>query len=217
VNDVTLRTALVVSIEKGWTRKNLDVETAFLEGLLEEQIYMKPPPEYEEVLKELGTDEELKELGNDFEVIRKLLKSDSVLELKRCIYGLVQAARQWYKKIAEVLTKQKKGLGFIRSKKDPCLFTRKNSDGEIIICLYVDDCGMMGEKEAIISTSQALSKHFSVKVTSMDAYVGCSYIDTEGGLLLHQPRLLKRLRDKFGSVVSKLPVYNTPLATGYTS
>ena len=66
---------------------------------------------------------------------------------------MVQAARQWYKKIAEVLTKQEKGLGFIRSMKDPCLFTKNNVDGEIIICLYVDDCGMMGEDKAIISTT----------------------------------------------------------------
>ena len=54
VNDVTLRACLIISIQKSWSRRTLDVETAFLEGDLEEEIFMKMPPGYKEVLRDLG-------------------------------------------------------------------------------------------------------------------------------------------------------------------
>ena len=54
VNDVTLRACLIISIQKSWSRRTLDVETEFLEGDLEEDICMKMPPGYKEVLRDLG-------------------------------------------------------------------------------------------------------------------------------------------------------------------
>ena len=112
VNDVTFRLALVIGLIKKWKMKNLDVETAFLEGKLENAICMKMPPGYEKILESL----------KDYPSFAKILANwdkDTVGELGRCIYGLVQASRQWYKTMAEVLTKK---LGFSRSMKDPCLF-----------------------------------------------------------------------------------------------
>ena len=53
VNDVTLRVALTIRVQKKWKRKNLDVETAFLEGELKEKIYMKPPPGFLVILEDM--------------------------------------------------------------------------------------------------------------------------------------------------------------------
>ena len=61
----------------------LDVETAFLYGKLEEEIYMEIPTGYKEVYTNLG--------------------NDKVLVLKIAMYGLVQAARQWFKCLSDVL------------------------------------------------------------------------------------------------------------------
>ena len=76
--------------------KIVDVETAFLYGELEEQIFMDIP---------LGMEE---------------AKSDQALELQKCIYGLVQAARQYFKKAVTIL----KRIGFEGGTVDPCLFVR---------------------------------------------------------------------------------------------
>ena len=56
VNDVTLRAALIIILQMGWSRRTLDVETEFLEGDLEEDIFMKLLPGYEEVLGDSGPD-----------------------------------------------------------------------------------------------------------------------------------------------------------------
>ena len=69
VNEVTLREALIISLQKRWSRRTLDVETAFLEGNLEEEFFMKLPPGYEEVIGDLGPD--FKEIldGLDYKTI----------------------------------------------------------------------------------------------------------------------------------------------------
>ncbi len=65
----------------------------------------------------------------------KNVTKDDILMLIMCIYGLVQAARQYHKKMVFILTK----LGFKGGDVDPCLFVRKTSKGLCTIALYVDD------------------------------------------------------------------------------
>jgi NurA-like 5'-3' nuclease len=64
------------------------------------------------------------------------------LLLKKTIYELVQSAREFYRKLIQVL----KGLGFIANKSDPCLLSRWNEEGVILNGIYIDDCLVM-EKE----------------------------------------------------------------------
>ena len=61
-------------------------------------------------------------------------KNDCII-LNKCIYALVQAARQYYKKAAKIL----KNLGFIRGNVDPCLYVKKSAKGILYIALHVDD------------------------------------------------------------------------------
>ena len=87
-----------------------DVETAFLYGELEEEIYMKAP-------KGL------------------VLQEDECLLLLKAIYGLVQASRQWRKKLISVL----KQIGFKVSKVDPCLMWRECALGVSLCAFHIDD------------------------------------------------------------------------------
>ena len=73
----------------------IDVETAFLHGDLQEEIYMNIP-----------------EGMNS--------NPDDCLLLTKTIYGLVQSAREFYKKLISVL----KSLGFKENKSDPCLLSK---------------------------------------------------------------------------------------------
>ena len=74
---------MIISIQKSWSRRTLDVKTVFLEGDLEEEIFMKMPPGYEEVLRDLGA---------GFKEILGEINENTICELLKTIYGLVQAA-----------------------------------------------------------------------------------------------------------------------------
>ena len=71
--------------------------------------------------------------------------ADDALLLQQCIYGLVQAARQYHKKMVAIL----KSIGFVGGDVDPRLLMRKDEKGLIYIALYVDDNFFVGTKEAI--------------------------------------------------------------------
>jgi hypothetical protein len=88
----------------------VDVETAFLNGNLQEEIYMN-------ISEGLQQD------------------SNSCLFLKTTIYGLVQSAREFYNKLLTTL----KSMGFIENKSDPCLLSKWTNDNVILIGIYVDD------------------------------------------------------------------------------
>ncbi len=113
ISDVTYRILLICEIVWGLTSKIVDVETAFLHGDLEEgqEIYMDCPESLEH-------------------------EEDECLLLQKTIYGLVQSARQFFKKLVNCL----KTFGFIGVAAAPCLLTRMNSQGIVFIRIHVDDC-----------------------------------------------------------------------------
>ena len=73
------------------------------------------------------------------------VKMDDCIILDKCIYGLVQAARQYYIKAVEIL----KSTGFIGGSIDPCLNVKKSAKGIVYMALYVDDNLMIGDSATI--------------------------------------------------------------------
>jgi hypothetical protein len=100
INDVSWRILIISMLMNQYEARIVDVETAFLHGELEEEVYMTCP-----------------------EVHGK----DEVLHLIHAIYGLVQAARQWNKKMIDTL----KELNFIGGYPDPCLMARRDENGVV--------------------------------------------------------------------------------------
>ena len=90
--DVTFKIIMVLALLNKWVCEIVDVETAFLYGDLEEEIFMKIP-------EGLNIYEEESKYGED----------DCVVLIKT-IYGLVQAARQFYKKLIDILTTEEMGF-----------------------------------------------------------------------------------------------------------
>ncbi|GJV37387.1 retrotransposon protein, putative, ty1-copia subclass [Tanacetum coccineum] len=113
----------------------LDVKTAFLHGNLEEVIYMRQPPGYEQ--------------GN------------KVCLLKKSLYGLKQLPRQWYKRFDEYMLSKV----FKHSRYDNCVYYRSYEPGEYIyLLLYVDDMLISCKRKAKIgSTKSLLKKEFDMK------------------------------------------------------
>ncbi|CAI7818950.1 unnamed protein product [Closterium sp. NIES-53] len=110
VKPTTLRTLLAGAAIKGWVVKQMDVTTAFLSGVLEEEIFMAQPERFDD-------------------------GSGRVLRLKKALYGLKQAPRQWYLKLRGVLEE----IGFTPSTADHSLFMLGEGEQRSFMVVYVDD------------------------------------------------------------------------------
>jgi hypothetical protein len=185
LKDETFRLVLVYMLIKQLESEQIDVETAFLHGDLEEKIYMRCPE------------------GLDCE-------DDECILLEKAMYGLVQAARQWYKKFVAML----RSIGFIPSLADPCMLCKEEANGDsTILVIYVDDCICIGTRVAINQAISDIASHFIIKrMGPVYDYVGCRIIKPEGNnaMVLIQPQLLNSLEKKFGDLVSHMRRYNTP-------
>jgi hypothetical protein len=190
-NDITFRILLVIYLLYNYDSKVIDVETAFLYGDLEEEIYMQIPQGYKEC-------------------IDSTVGTDQVLKLDKAIYGLVQAARQWWKKISDFFMYT---LKFTRSLVDPCLFYRTNEKGTVYLCLYVDDILCIGDTEAINFAVEEVQKTYKIKdMGRMHEYVGCTVTTKDNKIILSQPDIIKKLEANFGEEVKGLSTYRTPSA-----
>ena len=190
INDITFRILLIVVLLFGFETKIVDVETAFLHGELEEDIYMECPPGLEGCGKE------------------------DCLRLNKSIYGLVQGARQFWKKLVEILTDG----GFDKSDADPCLMTKKDALGWVFMALYVDDCLIVGNSKPINETINHMRKKgLSLKITEeLEDYLSCDIkLDRKNKKgWIGQPHLIQDLESKFWEMVKHLTSYRTPGTPG---
>jgi len=135
----SLRILLAIAAILGLFLENMDVDTAFLQSPVEEEIYVKQPQGFEQYGK---NGEEL------------------VCRLKKSLYGLKQAPRNWNKVIDEWLI----SYGFTPSKADPCVYVYNKDGVFIVIVLYVDDLVIAGNNKAAINDFKtAISKRFKMK------------------------------------------------------
>jgi Reverse transcriptase (RNA-dependent DNA polymerase) len=131
-------------------------------------------------------------------------------KLKKAINGLVQAARQWWKKFKEVLLK----MGNKPSLADPCLFYRDKPNRSFII-IYVDDGGIFSDDQTIQEVLKELSKYIKVKYLGMlENFIGCKLIENKerDTISIHQPKLFKHLEQTFGKMIENVRKYKTPAA-----
>ena len=183
---------LIIENMKG---KVVDIDNAFLNGDLEHEIYMKIPEGYDEVINP-GVDKE------------------DCLILQKAIYGLVQAARQFWKKIVD---KMQEG-GFKLSEADPCMLYKEDEKGVCIIIIYIDDMLIIGKEEAIDDAIKVLQGHFQVKdPTSLEDYLGVQIVQSDDGkkAWLGQPTIIKSLEKQFGERVAKKKMTVTPGTPGF--
>ena len=151
----------------------LDVKTAFLNGELTEEIFLKQPEGFVE---------------KGFE--------DYVCKLKRSIYGLKQSARCWNVE----LDKKLKDMGFKQCISDPCIYIKDTEEGYCLIAVYVDDLIVGGENDKNIEyTKKTISDKF--EVTDMGAlhyFLGVKVIQNPdtGEIWIGQPNFTRELLKK---------------------
>ena len=137
----------------------MDVKTAFLNGDLDEEIYMEQP-------------EGFAVPGQEKKVCR-LVKS---------LYGLKQALMQWHEKFDSVMMTN----GFKINECDKCVYVKNTERGFVIICLYVDDILIMGSNNEIIKTTKEMfNNKFDMKTLGVaDIILGIKISKTSYGLIL---------------------------------
>ncbi|CAN1164294.1 Retrovirus-related Pol polyprotein from transposon RE1 [Linum perenne] len=109
----TVKLFLAVAAVKQWHLEQMDISNAFLHGDLDEEVYMELP----QGIHTEGSDQR------------------QVCRLRKSLYGLKQASRQWFAKLTEALLK----FGFIQSMSDHSLFTKETTHGVVHMLVYVDD------------------------------------------------------------------------------
>lgn len=121
----TVRMIVALAAQKGWTLYQLDVQSAFLHGELNEEVYVEQPKGYE--------------LENS---------PNKVYRLKKALYGLKQAPRAWFNRIEAHFISE----GFENCYSEHTLFTKTNTRGKIlIVSLYVDDLIFTGNDELMFT------------------------------------------------------------------
>ncbi|RVX02495.1 Retrovirus-related Pol polyprotein from transposon TNT 1-94 [Vitis vinifera] len=161
----------------------MDVKTAFLNGDLNEEVYMEQPEGF--VLP-----------GNENKVC-KLVKS---------LYGLKQAPKQWHEKFDHAILSN----GFRHNNADKCLYSKTCDDYMIIVCLYVDDMLILSDDmRGIIETKKFLSSTFKMKdLGEVDTILGIKVKRNSGGYALNQTHYIEKVVSKFSHL--KIKDANTP-------
>ena len=114
----------------------MDVKTAFLNGKIEEEVYIEQSEGFETFDHE-----------------------SHVCQLKRDLYGPKKAPRAWYTRIVNYFT----GLGFTKSEEDVKLYHIIVEGKQLIIFLYVDDLILTGDDQLIMSFKEDLAREFEMK------------------------------------------------------
>ena len=195
VNDVIFRVVVARMLIENLKGKVLDIDNAFLNGDLEHETYIENPEGYDEV-------------------INKDLDKENCLILPKAIYGLVQAARQFWKKVVDKMQE----VGFQLSEADPCMLYREDERGISIIIIYIDDMLIIGKDEAIDAAIKVLQGHFQFKdPAGLEEYLGVQIVQCDDGKKgwLGQPTIIKSLEKQFGDRVVKKKMTITPGTPGF--
>ena len=180
----SIRMVLAIAALKDLEVHQMDVKTAFLNGDLNEEIYMEQP-------------EGFSAPGQEMKVCR-LVKS---------LYGLKQAPKQWHEKFDNVMLLH----GFKINECDKCVYVKDDEHGYVIVCLYVDDMLIVGSDDKMItSTKNMLNSRFDMKDMGLaDVILGLKIKRTSDGLVLSQSHYVDTILGKFdkdNSGIARTPV-----------
>jgi hypothetical protein len=161
----------------------MDVKTTFLNGVIEEEVYIEQPQ------------------GFEFED-----RKSHVYRLKKALYGLKQAPRAWYGRIDSFLT----SLGFIKSKADSNLYFKVMNNEPVISLLYVDDLFLTGEEKLITEYKKRLASEFEIKdLGLMHYFLGFEVWQSPKRIFLNQGKYAIEILMRFDMLECKS--MNTPM------
>ncbi|PKI48111.1 hypothetical protein CRG98_031473, partial [Punica granatum] len=140
----SIRIMLAIAAHYDYEVWQMDIKTAFLNGLIEEDIFMDQPRGFDSKDK------------------------SKVCKLKRSIYGLKQASRSWNRHFDEVV----KSFGFIKNEDEPCVYKKASGSMIAFLVLYVDDILLIGNDVGMLTSVKVwLCNLFSMKDLGEATYI----------------------------------------------
>ncbi|CAI7895128.1 unnamed protein product [Closterium sp. NIES-53] len=187
----TLRVLLHVYAQRDYELHSLDFSTAFLQGSLHEEIWLRRPPGF---------------TGS--------FPAGTQWSLRRPIYGLRQAPREWHDTLRTTLA----SLGFAPSTTDPSLFLRTDTTVPLFyVLVYVDDLVFAtADTEALAHVKSELQKrHTCTDLGELTSYLGLQITRdrAQRTITLTQSHMVQQVLQRFGFTYSS--PQSTPLPTGH--
>jgi hypothetical protein len=179
----SIRTIIALAAKMKWKLHQMDVKTAFLNDIIEEEVYIEKP--------------------QGFEVEDR---KSHVCQLKKALYGLKQDPRAWYGRIDSFLT----SLGFTKSKADSNIYFKIMENEPVILLLYVDDLFLTREEKLIAKCKQRLASEFEMKdLGLMHYFLGLELWQSPKRIFLNQGKYMVEILKRFDMLECKS--MNTPM------
>ena len=184
----TIRLIISLAAQNKWKIYQMDVKSAFLNGYLEEEVYVQQPLGY--VVK-----------GHE----------DKVLKLKKALYGLKQAPRAWYSRIDRYFQDH----GFIKCPHEYALYVKEDqAGGFMLVCLYVDDLIFTGNNVKMFEEfKKVMAQEFEMTdIGLMSYYLEIEVKQVDGVIYISQEAYAKKILEKFK--MEKCKPVSTPIECG---
>ena len=186
VKPATVRTVLTLAAQRRWPVHQLDVNNAFLDGVLDEQVYARQPAGF--VDSSAPT---------------------SVCRLSKSLYGLKQAPRAWYMRLATFLGT----MGFKPTQSDSSLFVLRSGKESVYLLLYVDDIVLTASSNDILRrVISTINGEFALKdMGPVHYFLGIQVQRNDDGFFLQQQQYAIDLLERAG--MTECRPCDTPIDT----
>ena len=181
----SVRVILSLAANLDWPLHQLDIKNAFLNGELEEEVYMQIPSGLE-----------------------SSSTSNKVCKLRKSLYGLKQSPRAWFDRLTRVVKED----GFTQCQSDHTVFVKHSSEGKVaLFIVYVDDIVITGDDhDQIRHLKRLLAKEFEVKdLAQLKYFLGMEVARTKNGIYVSQRKYTLDLLQETGMLGCK--VAHTPI------
>jgi len=163
----SIRTILAIAAARDLEIERFDVSTAFLNGTIEEEIFVEPPDG-------VITDE------------------DECLKLNKALYGLKQAPKVWNSLFDSVISK----LGFGATKSDPCVYVDKVYHRYLAVYVD-DGVIVAPTRQSCLDVIDGLNKSFKTNRVTGDIFLGIQIEKVKEGIVLSQSRYIRDMLNRF--------------------
>ena len=190
IRQASIRIILSIAAAESMYVHQMDVNTAFLNGEIDTEVYMRRP----------------NELGGDAPFVR----------LKKALYGLKQASRIWNNNI-DIFMKE---IDFKQSIVEPCIYIYDDHNSKVIVGIYVDDLIIASQSlEQIHFMKNALMIRYSMKdLGDLNMIIGIKIIRDSNGISMNQEKYINAIVDRFNmhdAYDAYIPMLSTIKFTSY--
>lgn len=168
----TIRSLFALAASERLEIESFDFDTAFLNGKMTEDVYIKVPPGYP----------------------GKFAPGD-VLKLVGAMYGTKQAPREWNVAVHKLMM----SLGYGQAQSDSCVYVKVVGKKRIVVVLYVDDGLILcSDKTLIASELEAINKAYKIKrLGRVSTFLSIQVVHSDGGIFIHQKKYVTSICERF--------------------